>query len=324
MSLVLGVDAGGTSSRAVVATLDGQVLGRGRAGCGNPAAGSSQVAFRQVGRAVEEALAAAGPGRVRAAVIGLAGIEGLPEGLAAYFPVPPRVVGDVVVAFAAGTHAASGTVLISGTGAIAAKIIDHEIAATADGHGWQLGDEGSGFWIGRQAARSAVRGTPGPLTAAVLGQLGVRSPEMVAVAVQAAPPLALAELAPLVSRAAGEGDPAAVRIAERAAGLLVRTFREVHAPGTPVVLAGSVLTSEGPVRQAVRDLLPDCTPAVAGRGEDAAAWLAARSLAPGTSHPGLLTDGAHSRTDHPGKVRGQAATSPLAVPTECPPPPATR
>ncbi|MFI6390736.1 N-acetylglucosamine kinase [Nonomuraea sp. NPDC050540] len=288
MMLVLGVDAGGTSSRAVVATLGGQVLGRGRAGCGNPAACPPREAFHQVGKAIAEALTASGPGDVRAAVIGLAGVEGLSEGLTAHFPVPPRVVGDVVVAFAAGTPAASGTVLISGTGAIAAKIIDHEIAVAADGHGWQLGDEGSGFWIGRQAARSAVRGTPGTLTAYVLKRLGVREPERVAVAVQAAAPLALAELAPLVSRAAGEGDPAAVQIVERAAGLLARTFREVHAPGTPAVLAGSVLTSEGPVRRAVRDLLPDCAPVVAGRGEDAAAWLAARSLAPGTPHRDFL------------------------------------
>ncbi|GAA2824621.1 hypothetical protein GCM10020220_011490 [Nonomuraea rubra] len=68
--------------------------------------------------------------------------------------VPVASVGDDVTAFAAGTAVASGSVLISGTGAIAAKIIDHRAVATADGFGWQLGDEGSAFCSARAAARA--------------------------------------------------------------------------------------------------------------------------------------------------------------------------
>lgn len=289
MTLVLGVDAGGTSSRAVVATLSGDVLGRGRAGGGNPAASSPQEAYAQLAAAIGEALASVDRDQVRAATVGLAGLAAVDEALSALFPVRPRVVGDVVVAFAAGTDAPSGTVLISGTGAIAARIIDHELVLTADGYGWQLGDEGSAFWIGRQAARSAVRATPGPLTAMVLAHLGSTEHQQVAVAVQAAPPLGLAELAPLVSRAAEEGDPAATRIVAQAAGRLARTFREVHRPGTPAVLAGSVLTSQGPVRRAVWELLADARPVIAGRGEGAAAWLAARSLSPRAPHARFLS-----------------------------------
>ncbi|MEV0588239.1 BadF/BadG/BcrA/BcrD ATPase family protein [Nonomuraea sp. NPDC050310] len=284
MTLVLGVDAGGTSSRALVADLSGAVLGEGRAGCGNPAAAGPRAALAELSAAVRQALATVDPVQVKAATVGMAGLAGAGADLALAFPVAPDCVGDVVVAFAAGTPAASGTVLISGTGAIASRITGRVQGPTADGYGWQLGDEGSAFWLGREAARSVVRGVPGRLRELVLRHLDAPAldpyplAEYVAVAVQSAPPLALAELAPLVSRAAAEGDPVAAEIVADAARRLARTLREVHEPGSPVVLAGSVLTTEGPVRQAVLGLLAAEEVHTAGRGEAAAAWLAARTL----------------------------------------------
>lgn len=297
MSLVLGVDAGGTSSRAAVFSLSGSALGRGTSGGGNPVALGLPGALANLEVAVRGSLAAVDPAAVKAVVVGLAGMGALrdPAARAAFdaafaatgVGVAPSVVGDVVVAFAAGTAAPSGTVLIAGTGAIAAKIIDRQVAETADGFGWQLGDEGSGFWLGRAAARATIRAlpavAPGGLADLVLRELlpGPRGDDLVgplAQAVQNAPPLALARLAPLVSRAAAAGDPVACSIVAEAARLLAGTVSQVRGPGerTPIVLAGSVLTSEGPVRRAVQDLLEGAT--VAGDGAGAAAWLAAREV----------------------------------------------
>jgi N-acetylglucosamine kinase-like BadF-type ATPase len=95
-----------------------------------------------------------------------------------------------------------------------------------------------------------------------------------AAAVHGRPPLALAALAPLVSAAARDGDPVAVSIVAEAASRLARTASQVHEPGLPLVLAGSVLTAAGPVREAVRDLLTGAI--TAGDAAGAAAWLAAR------------------------------------------------
>ncbi|MEU4702325.1 N-acetylglucosamine kinase [Nonomuraea dietziae] len=365
MAMVLGVDAGGTSTRAAVLSLEGEVVGRGLAGCGNPMAAGARVAFGNLRTAVEQALGAVDRSSVKGGVVGLAG-SGLlrePSAMAAFaavfsdLPVVPRAAGDVVVTFAAGTPAADGTVLVSGTGAIAAKIIDRAQGRLADGYGWLLGDEGSGFWLGRAAARVAVReldaGTPGLLTRLVTEHLLPSSPPVVhlppsdsaapafshlppgdstapalshlppadsappalsdlpadsagaahrdatgpgrvdqvgelvdriAATVQSRPPLALAELAPLVSRAAADGDPAALSIVEAAAAKLARTASEVREPldRSPIVLAGSVLTSGGPVQQAVRELLGRRWAAapisVAKDGAGAAAWLAALDL----------------------------------------------
>uniref|UniRef100_UPI003F49888D N-acetylglucosamine kinase n=1 Tax=Nonomuraea bangladeshensis TaxID=404385 RepID=UPI003F49888D len=293
MSLVLGVDAGGSFSRAIVMTLSGQVMGRGRDGPGNPVAGVERAAVN-LGKAVQAALASVDQTDVRAATVGLAGLAAADSSLWTRFPVPPRVVGDVVVAFAAGTPQPSGTVLISGTGAIAGRIVEHELVTVADGHGWQLGDQGSAFWLGRRAAQSAARDVCGTLTALVLDHLGVTAADNVPAAVQSRAPLALCELAPLVSQAAAAGDLAAHRIVAEAATRLVRTLREVHEPGLPIVLAGSVLTSPGPIRNAVLGLLAGEDVMTAGHGAGAAAWLAAKDLLPAFRaaelHPAFTVD----------------------------------
>ncbi|MGP3957106.1 N-acetylglucosamine kinase [Nonomuraea sp. 3N208] len=301
MHLALGVDAGGTSSRAGLFTVDGEPVGRGRAAGANPVTLGMDRACANLTAAVDGAVPRALLPQVESVVVGLAGHPGrcralaeqvfrrlLPEG------PPVRVVGDVVTAFAAGMAAPSGTVLIAGTGAIAAKITNHERTATADGYGWLLGDEGSAFWIGHAAARTTIRALSaaghaaapaehGKLVALVVHRLlprraGEDAVEELAAAVHAAPPLALAELAPLVTQAAEAGDPAAGSIVAEAASRLARTAAEVHEPGLPIVLAGSVLTGSAPVRRSVTELLTGETVAIAGDPAGAAAWLAAAPL----------------------------------------------
>ncbi|MGJ6963866.1 N-acetylglucosamine kinase [Streptosporangium sp. G11] len=321
---VLGLDIGGTSSRALLLDASGRRAGYGRAPGGNPAAHGNVVAVANIGLALELALRGVDPGLVAGAVIGLAGGGALDHRVfdlmwaATGLRVPPRLTGDLGIAFAAGTAEPRGTALIAGTGAIAARIEDGEPVTIADGLGWLLGDQGSGFWLGREAAAAAAhalsRGDAGGrLTRLVAGALLEGEPfppapaappsparrgvgemgggaagtaeEMRALAIrlvvhaQSRPPLELARLAPLVSRAAAEGDPVALEIVSTAARLLCETVAEVRQAGetSPIVLAGSVLTSEGPVASAVRERLGPST-VLAGDGAGAAAWLAGREV----------------------------------------------
>src|SRR4051794_889639 len=78
------------------------------------------------------------------------------------------------IAFASATPAPSGTVLIAGTGTVATRITDGVITATAGGLGWLLGDEGSGFWLGRAAVRATVEFLSGRADAPVLASLVIR------------------------------------------------------------------------------------------------------------------------------------------------------
>ncbi|MBM0275243.1 N-acetylglucosamine kinase [Micromonospora tarensis] len=289
MMLVLGLDAGGTSSRAVVATRDGTVVGRGTAGPGNPTS-AGPAAARRIGAGGARALAEHDPSAVLGGVAGIAGagIMTDPELTAAFdqewarqgLTCPVTIVGDAVTAFAAGTPASSGAVLIAGTGAVAARIDDWRVSRTADGLGWLLGDEGSGLWLGLQAVRSVARAWSGPtvpagLAAAVAAQAGATNCDELVRWAGRQQPAAFATLAPLVCAHATAGDALAERLTTEAATRLVATLGELGPPDGPVVLAGSLLTNTTPVRAAVLATLAG--PAATARDPAiAAAWLALR------------------------------------------------
>ncbi|WP_367320214.1 N-acetylglucosamine kinase [Streptomyces sp. HUAS ZL42] len=192
---VVGLDAGGTRTRAVLAVArDGSVRGEGTAGPGNaltvPVPRLTEHLAEAVARAVPEALrgcvvAVAGgfagaartadePGRVRAQSALSAALRRL--GIAA---ISVEIHSDIEAAFASAPgHPADGLALVAGTGAVAARISGRVCTTTAGGDGWLLGDDGSGFWIGREAARAALRaadgrGRPTALAAAVGRALGL-------------------------------------------------------------------------------------------------------------------------------------------------------
>ncbi len=306
--LLLGVDAGGTSVDAVIAEPDGTVTGTGHAGPGNPVAVPLETVTGHVAEAVKKALRDADPARVASVVVGAAGVTGLAQADAvqvlervlrqAGLGSAVRVVADPVVAFAAGTPARRGAVLVSGTGTIAAAVDGGEMISRVDGHGWLVGDDGSGFWLGRQAARAVLaeldgRGEPTalrqPVLAAMTGrdELPYAADQQISAlldVVYGGPPTGLARLAALVPASAEAGDRVAQGIVDRAVALLMRAVEALLAgrPPGPMVLAGSVLTSPGPIQREMRRRITErrgAAPVIAGSGAGGAAWLAALDLA---------------------------------------------
>ncbi|WP_428964707.1 N-acetylglucosamine kinase [Micromonospora fluostatini] len=317
-TVLVGLDVGGTSTRALAVTRTGERLGTGRGGGGNPTSHGAERAADEILTALRGALATVDPTRVRAGTIGLAGAGRLladPDGRAAFdrawhaagLRCPYTVLGDALVAYASGTARPDGTVLIAGTGAIAAEVRHLRLDRTADGHGWLLGDAGSGFWLGREAVRRLLADldrahAPGDLAAQVLTAL-TGSPEVasrprrtvdaVVQAVTRRPPVELARLAPLVVAAAHRGDPVAGALITEAAEHLAATVARIRPPDAadPVVLAGGLLTGDTPLAAAVRAELtrrwPRTPLLTAGDGAAAAAWLAAREL-PDVTDPDAL------------------------------------
>ncbi|HET6530983.1 MAG TPA: BadF/BadG/BcrA/BcrD ATPase family protein [Actinoplanes sp.] len=277
METVLGVDAGGTVSRAVLTGRDGTVLGTGRAGPGNPSR-CGAAAVTAIGRAVRGALTGHDPGSVGAAVVGVAGLSGVAAVAGAFerewksigLTCEVPVVGDAVTAFAAGSAESAGAVLIAGTGAVAAVVDGMAVVRVADGLGWLLGDEGSGTWIGLQAVRAAVR-RDSPLAAAIMRYAGVTSSDALVNWAGRQPPTVFAGLCPLVCATA---DPVAGRILDDAVARLLATLAELGGTG-PVVLAGALLTGDTPVRRGVVAALGDRA-TVAGDPALGAARLALR------------------------------------------------
>ncbi|CAM3842309.1 N-acetylglucosamine kinase [Nocardiopsis gilva] len=306
--VVIGVDSGGTSTRCAVVTRGGQVLAHGRAGGGNQYSSADPAgAFESVLRA---ALADAGDITVDAAVFGVSGasvgdataVRTVTDAWKALgLPGTPYVTDDIAIAFAAGSAAEAGTVLVAGTGAVAAYVRDGAVARRCDGYGWLLGDEGSAVWIALAGLRAALasidgRGRPTVLAerlAAALESTPGDTQSLVRAA-YARPPAELGELAPDVAAAATDGDTVAREIVADAAERLLTNLATV-APdplgADPVVFAGALL-SAGPVADAVREGLRTrhgTTPRVAVDGALGAAGLALRrSGAPESVHARLL------------------------------------
>lgn len=298
MSFVVGLDAGGTSTRALVLDLDGTRLGAGVAGGANPNSLPPALAATHVRQALTAALDGLNPARVEAGVLGMAGSSKVLSDPAvgelfeaawsdAGLRCPLRVVTDCEAAFASGSDTPDGTVVVAGTGSIAARIEDHALVSTSGGYGWLLGDEGSAFWLGREAVRATLlaleRDEPDGLTAAVLRQAGV--PEgpprdrwrRLITAANAAPPVDLAGYAPLVTAHAAA--PSADRIITAAVEHLTALAESTRRSGdtTPIVLMGSLVHTRSLGSRLKRELAARTGAPVrtATEGAAGAAWLAA-------------------------------------------------
>jgi len=183
------------------------------------------------------------PDRVAVVAIGLAGAAREPEAsqmrqaLAQLFPrAEIRLVHDGVAALLAGTLGAPGVLLLAGTGSLALAVGPQEEEVRAGGWGYLLGDEGSGYWIGREAIRAALRAQDGrgpvtALTERLCRVAGVARPaELVGPIHRGERDRAwIAGLAQEVVAAAQEGDPVAQGILDGAAGELALLVRAVLA-----------------------------------------------------------------------------------------------
>jgi len=135
----------------------------------------------------------------------------------------------------------------------------------AGGYGWQLGDEGGGYWLGRRALDVAARAQDGrgegsTLLARLLGPLGLQTFDDLVRWTATATPAQVAALAPHVLNAAREGEVVAQRAVEDAARELVALVvtLERYYPGTepvPVAIAGGLLLAQSPLAAAFRDRL---------------------------------------------------------------------
>lgn len=267
---VLGVDGGGSKTLAIVVDERGQECGRGLAGSSNYQAVGVPAAVRQVRAAVAGALEAAGAGGrspCRAAWLGLAGIDRardvallLPRLRALAGTV--RLTNDAELALGALPDQV-GVALIAGTGAIALGRDAHGRIARASGWGHIMGDEGSGYTMGCQALRAAVRAADGRAPTTVLlarilehWQLRAAS-ELIEQVYGHEDKARIAGLAPLVLAAARAGDPAARRIVRASAAELALAVTTVcrqlrlDAQAVPLSLAGGLLLGDARLRAGV-------------------------------------------------------------------------
>ncbi|KQW48186.1 MULTISPECIES: BadF/BadG/BcrA/BcrD ATPase family protein [unclassified Roseateles] len=241
----VGVDGGGTSTRAVVADAQGRIVGRGEAGASALGQGAEQ-AWRHVAEAVGRAEVPGLDLKDCAIGLGLSG-TGVPAQLKAFVAADPGVarftlVTDGLVALLGAHGGRPGALMISGTGSVAEALMPDCSRRMVGGWGWQIGDEGSGAWLGQQAMKLAQaaydsRAAAGPLVQSVWRQAGSTRAELLGFCAQAGQG-GYASLAPLVFEHEAD-DPAAAALLDQAARALDALAAALH-PSLPLALAGSI------------------------------------------------------------------------------------
>lgn len=238
------IDLGKTRCRLAVGEGDARVLVDGRGSPGLAAADGVDHALAAILPLLEGTdPTALGVGAAGALFAADRAAE-LARRLAAACGIPVAVASDVVTAHAGALHGGPGVLLLAGTGAVAFGL-DEEGHRLADGWGPELGDFGSGSWIGREGVRAVLRagvglGAPTRLTADLAAVFGDRSPVAWLADGDAPVGQRLGTVAPFVLDAAADGDPAAVGIVDEAVRLLGASASAAAADGGPLALHGGL------------------------------------------------------------------------------------
>jgi N-acetylglucosamine kinase-like BadF-type ATPase len=174
MQLYLGIDGGGTRTRAILVDSQGRVVGEGEAGPSNYNNVGLAAAGRALRAAAESAWARAGKPRTAttpaSAFLGLAGVKASVDvarltSLAESAGLAPAgqvtVANDLHNALAGGLAGRPGIALIAGTGTNCLGRDATGATFMCGGWGWLLDDVGGGIGLALAGLRAATRAADG-------------------------------------------------------------------------------------------------------------------------------------------------------------------
>jgi glucosamine kinase len=271
MPLYLGIDAGGTKTDCAVSN-GAELLGQATGASCKLARVGKERGRENLQSVIRQATQAAGieASTIQHVCIGMSGAslaEAVHWAQQTIRELVPEstiyVAGDHVIAHRAAFGTSPGVLVISGTGSIAFGRNQSGETARAGGWGPNVSDEGSAFWVGREAVTAALHafdfGSTNELLATIAECWKVAPEEVLRMANASEP--RFAELAGPVVNAAEQGDPTARAIMERAgkalAGLASAVIKRLWPGGgvVPVALAGGVLQGSPLVRQAFKEAM---------------------------------------------------------------------
>jgi glucosamine kinase len=279
--IVIGIDGGGTKTRAMVADEHGGMIGDvvGPGSAVRP--GQADVSAGIIADVVRDALASCEMTHVvpRVLCVGVAGVGRDAERQDLWQALMEREVAEEIVihsdfsvalddAFGDGP----GVLLISGTGSVAFGRGPTGLTARCGGWGPVFGDEGGGAWIGRRALSVVAAASDGrepetALTGAILTAAQVNEvSELISWAAQGTPGT-LASLAPVVMSVADAGDlraNAIVSLAVEELSLHVRALARSlfvdERAAVPVALSGGMLRRGTVLRKRLEHRLRSAVP----------------------------------------------------------------
>jgi N-acetylglucosamine kinase-like BadF-type ATPase len=282
MTLLVGIDVGASHTEAAASDSSLHAIARSRGRDAALSAATLPASIDTINQVTRLALERLAKGTaVDALVVGAAGAGNrelclvVEAGLRAVWGpgCSVAVTTDGEIALHSAFGHGLGITLCAGSGSIAYARDGSGQIWRAGGMGWQFGDEGSGYSLAR-AALAAIcqaadgRGPETDLTAHLAGAVGEDSPQDIVRWAESAGRPAVAQLATVVSKCAGKGDPVAAQLVYEAARDLARHVAALarHFPAAstiPVALGGGVLSSDNSVRHAFAAVLHEFVPRAA-------------------------------------------------------------
>ena len=267
MSIVLGIDGGGTRTRASI--VDGErVLAFAENGSIKRLRVGAETAEANLRALLKDVFAQAGVHGVRAACAGVASasMPGVKEWITAVFREfgveRSEIVGDEYIALDGAFKGGPGILQIAGTGSNCVGRAPDGGRESAGGWSSRLGDEGSGYWIGLHAVRRGLhaldREEPSRVLETVGRTWGTKTIEELVNLGDSTPGPDFAALAPAIDQLAEEGDAVALGVLKQAATDLVESVLLVRGKlwrkhkltaEVPVAWIGSVVGKSRLVRE---------------------------------------------------------------------------
>jgi glucosamine kinase len=263
--VLIGADVGGTKT-AVAVSRDGKIVGRAEGPGAAVRPGRALASSSTIAEVVRQALSSAGLLIGDVLLVGAAGVGREPErdelrkALRGENVASSVVVTtDIEIALAAAFADGPGIVVSAGTGSVAVGRDRTGKRHRIGGYGWQMGDEGSGYAIGRASLGAVSRAVDGRSPKTALSDRLLRATrsddydELVRWAAGASP-AEVAALAPHVLAVAAAGDPLAQGIADYAARELSQLAiclipKMDITPPIPVAVTGGLLSADQPLRK---------------------------------------------------------------------------
>lgn len=265
--VLIGADVGGTKT-AVAVSRDGKIVGRADGPGAAVRPGRALVSASTIADVVRQALSAAGLILGDVLMVGAAGTGREPERIELRNALRGEnvasnvlVTTDIEIALAAAFADGPGIVVSAGTGSVAVGRDRTGKRYRIGGYGWQMGDEGSGYAIGRGSLGAVSRAMDGRSPRTALSERLLKATrsgdydDLVRWAAGASP-AEVAALAPHVLAVAAAGDPLAQGIADYAARELSQLAiclvpKMDVTPPVPVAFTGGLLGSDQPLRKAL-------------------------------------------------------------------------
>ena len=304
-----GIDGGGTHSRLALTDRAGKVLARAKAGSTNIYSVTKEKVFDNLSFMLDSALKTAGLKKtdLAAGCLGAAGLgrQGEQTIFRSFFnrilspDFPVKLCSDGEILLCGGLENLEGYCLIAGTGSVALGRSGAGSIVRAGGHGYMLGDEGSAAWIGRTAIARTLRSLENrdlatEMLPLILESTGLtQNSDLIQYVHHDADKAKIAVLAPVVSAAAGKGDPLALDILRTGAEELSLLVKSVIGQSPwinhkALVLAGGVLSNSEIIARMLKDNLMNQFPDLSVSAPKGTALEGACMLAIGASAKPVL------------------------------------